>query len=198
LINNDRVSRYFKVEEVRRFYADLQDVLSIHYHYWLQRGTFEVNRNRLRLAEPYLGRALVMGGDDLRVHVEYALLLYRKALSGEWPTEAGSFAREARSKLEDLVAKYGSQNPYPYHVLIKQETAWLEMSISDPQARYGELLNLRLIANEALRHHSHDAMIRRVAKDLERAFLDLAVAAPGKPHRRRSERRQKSHRKRPK
>jgi hypothetical protein len=52
LINNDRVSHYFKVEKVRRFHASLQDVLSIDYQYWLQRGTFEVKRNRLRLAEP--------------------------------------------------------------------------------------------------------------------------------------------------
>jgi hypothetical protein len=175
LINNDRLTRSFRVEEVRRFYADLQDLLSADYHYWLQRGTFEVNRNRLRLAEPYLQRALAIGGADFRVQVEYALFLYRKALAGDWADEAASYAREARSLLEEQIAAVGAHNPYPHHVLLKQELAWLQETVHEPEALYGELSNLRLIAGEALRQHPDDRRLRQARTDVERAILELAV-----------------------
>src|SRR5207244_3011735 len=84
LMSHERLLRLLKAPEARAVYADVEaiPVVSNDYHYWLQRGSVEVEAGDLRLAENFLNqaRSLVPSGEDYRVETEYAYMLIRKAV----------------------------------------------------------------------------------------------------------------------
>ena len=51
--------------------AHLEDVLRTEYHYWLQRGTFEVQFGDLSLATNFLGQAHSLNPNDPLVATEH-------------------------------------------------------------------------------------------------------------------------------
>ena len=77
-INHDYLIRLLPVEDVRFTYERIESVLNWDYHYWLQRGSLEVEIGDLSLATNFLDQARSLASGDRLVENEYAYLLMKK------------------------------------------------------------------------------------------------------------------------
>jgi len=60
-------------------YAQVEDILGWNYHYYLQRGSYEVQIGDLSLAKNFLDQALAMAPDDYMVQTEWAYMTLKRA-----------------------------------------------------------------------------------------------------------------------
>jgi SIR2-like domain len=175
IINHEYLIRVLEVESTRNLYGSLEQILSWDFHYWLQRGSFEVEVGNLALAENFLNQSRGLAPDDPYVETEWAYLLFRKANANPQGHEAPDLVREATTLLQDLVERPGLLSPYPYHVLGSQGLAWARRGIATAAEKGRYLSNLiRQIqdGNRKCRRNELEALL----KDLNQEYLGLAVS----------------------
>jgi hypothetical protein len=80
ILNHDYVFRHGDVEAGRRIYEAVEENLNWDHHYWLQRGTFELQEGSLKFAEQCLNQARSLQPNDPLVDTAYAHMLLRKAV----------------------------------------------------------------------------------------------------------------------
>lgn len=129
IINHDFLARAIGVEVTRNLYGSIEQLLTWDSHYWLQRGSLEVEFGDLALAENFLNQAKGLAPDDPFVENERAYLLFRQALEGPTGIESPKLVEQATSQLEELINTRGSIDPYPYHVLGSQGLSWVRRGI---------------------------------------------------------------------
>ena len=134
LLNHDWLIEHLhgQWDEIRGIYDHVERTLGWDYHFWLQRGSFEVERGDLHAAETFLESARSMAPDDYRVQTEWGYLQLRRATQDS--EEAGSVQRatEALDELDDAIARRGDSDPYPFHVM---GSAGLEFAAAAPLGR---------------------------------------------------------------
>ena len=81
LMNHAWLARHLRPSEVRNVYGSLEQLLCDDHHYWLQRGSYEVERGDLRLARNFLEQAYGMAPDDPLVQTEWAYMTIKDACS---------------------------------------------------------------------------------------------------------------------
>ena len=116
-INHDFLIQMCGSSFAQNLYGDLEELLQWDYHFWLQRGSLEVELGDIKLAEHYLATAKGLGEHDYLVQTEWAYLLFRKAID-ELGVDSPKMVDEATSILNDLIARVG--DAYPYHILGSQ------------------------------------------------------------------------------
>jgi GTPase SAR1 family protein len=88
--NHDFLFRTIGFEKSKLLYESIESLLANYPHYWLQRGSLEVEFGDLRLAENFLGQARGLSSLDLFIENEWAYLLFRKAIGNPRATDAPS------------------------------------------------------------------------------------------------------------
>ncbi len=87
LMNHDFMIRLTPdLNVARKAYALVENILSWDYHYFLQRGSFEVEVGDIELAKNFLDQAKGMAPDDYKVQTEWAYMTLKRACSN--PTAA--------------------------------------------------------------------------------------------------------------
>lgn len=112
--------------EIREIYDEVQDVLDGDFHYWLQRGAFEVETGNDREALHALTTAMTtMGGeDDTRVLTEYSYLRFQ--LAKKYPSiETTAMAQDAIYDLGKVILRAGENSPHTFVVLAREGITWL-------------------------------------------------------------------------
>ena len=162
-------------ETPRKAYALVEDVLGWNYHYYLQRGCYEVEAGDIDLAKNFLDQARAMAPDDYRVRTEWAYMTLKRAASNAASVGAGNRAQEAFEELEDAIESRGRTDPRPYHILGSQGLAWVRRAIigRDEQARL--LSGLLYRVKEGIKHHPRQRDLRQLAEDIEREYLMTTV-----------------------
>jgi tetratricopeptide (TPR) repeat protein len=160
---------------VREIYDDLQAVMDWDYHYWLQRGSFEVEVGDIESAENFLGQARSLAPDDYRVQTEWAYMSLVKATRFPTSPDASERVEEAFGALEDAIERRGDKDPYPFDVMCRQGLLWLQESPTSQEEKITTLTRLRWIANEGVRLHPSDPQLRQLQRDLETAYLSIAA-----------------------
>ena len=196
LLNYERLYDMFTADDVRRFYGKLQQLLNPDYHFWLQRGAYEVKHGSLVLAANYLERARGLGGHDYRVNVEYAYFLFRVAQEEPVGPDAEAGVREAEEILVAVMNEAGDRNPYPYHVLLTEKLKWLRLAPRTKEQRVLELQGLLGHAEEGVQRHRGYRMLTAARAEVKRELLMQAVDTTSKPRpgRRRRQSQSKSER----
>jgi tetratricopeptide (TPR) repeat protein len=156
-------------------YNDVEDVLAWNYHYYLQRGSYEVEIGDLDLAKNFLDQARSLAPDDYKVQTEWAYMTLKRASRDAASVGAGERAEEAFKELEDAISRRGKNDSYPYHVIGSQGLAWARRAIISKEEKSRLLTRLRAIADEGVRFHPKQRDLQKLAKDLEREYLMLAV-----------------------
>jgi hypothetical protein len=129
LISHDFLKRTVNVPLARNIYGAIEHLLSWDSHYWLQRGSLEVELDEVPTAENFLNQAKSLAEDDPLVETEWAYLLFRKAILSPGSTVAPELAKQATASLEDLIERRGRTDRYPYHVLGSQGLSWSRRGI---------------------------------------------------------------------
>lgn len=166
--------RTIGLEPARNLYGSLETLLHWDYHYWLQRGSTEVERGDLSLAEHFLNQARSLNPDDSWVSNEWAYLLFSKAISNPASAHSVTMIQEAVGILEDLIG-YDRANPYPYHVLGAQGLTWARRGISSPREKGDFLTRVIEQVQAGANRFPADQHIREILKELKREYLNIAV-----------------------
>ena len=174
LLNHDYLLRVIALDAARNLYASLEDLLHWDYHYWLQRGSAEVERGELSHAEQCLNQARSISPDDPMVQNEWAYLLFRQAIESPGSTGAQALVRDATTILKGLMSTSERLSSYPYHVLCSQGLAWSRRGLSlQEKGRY--LYSLLAILDEGIRKYPRQKDLVQLQRDLQREYLEIAV-----------------------
>jgi hypothetical protein len=171
LMNHDFLLRTIGFMNARDLYMRLENLLSTDYHYWLQRGSLEVEAGDIRKAENFLNAARSLGSGDFRVDTAHGYMMMRKA----WETPQDLHAEEnlnaGMQELEDVIEESGEVSEYPFHVLGSQGLKWARRAIPQNDARRAFLQKLLDTVERGLKHHPREEGLKVLHTDLKKEFL---------------------------
>lgn len=163
------------VEGIRRVFEDIESILSQDYHYWLQRGGFETEEGDLNLAKNFIEQARTLAPDDVFVRTQWAYMTLKRASRNPETSGSKESVAEAFLELDEVIARRGRQDSYPFHVYGSQGLAWANRAGLTHEDTKLLLQQLRGVVDEGLELHRTNRELRRLARDLESAYLNLAV-----------------------
>ena len=176
LINHDFLLHTIQFMNARELYTRLEPVLSSDYHYWLQRGSLEVEAGDIRKAENFLGAARSLGAGDFRVDTAFAYMLMRKAWEAPNDIHAEEYLNSGMTELEAVIECSGHLSGYPYHVFGSQGLAWAHRAVPQMEDRRAFLSRLLEVVNQGLKQHPGEENLRKLSQDLKKEIL-LTVAS---------------------
>ena len=170
-MNHSLLRQLMGFMDARDVFGALEGVLNWFYHYWLQRGSLEVEAGDIRLAENFLGAAYSMAPEDFRVQTAYAYMLMRKA--HESPNELGAVSSlgKGRDMLKDVINNWGTVSAYPFHVLGVQGLAWANRGPLTRDERRVLLRDLWETVEQGHRLHPTSTELARLKGELQREYL---------------------------
>lgn len=178
VISHEYLRQILGVMEARKVYSRLENVLSFDYHYWLQRGSLEVEMGDVRLAENFLSQARSLAPDDYRVETAFAYMQIRKAADSPRAPASADLVQTAIDSLENVILVRGDQDPIPFHVLGSQGLAWSrrardQMTREETRLFLGRLLET---VKKGASKHPLERELKQLAGDLEKEILMTAVS----------------------
>jgi hypothetical protein len=165
-INHDFLMRTVGQEQARNLYGALENLLVRDFHFWLQRGSLEVELDNLPLAERYLAP------DDNLVQTEWSYLTFRKAITHPG-AGAADLVATATQTLEALMYRVG--DPYPYHVLGSQGLAWARRALTDGFAKGHYLRRLLAKVAEGCKKYPRETELAQLYLDIQKEYLSIAL-----------------------
>lgn len=175
LISHEALFRLTSVDEARALYANCEQLLRWDFHFWLQRGSLEVEEGDLRLAENFLGQARALQPDDPFVLTEWAYLLLRRAIERPEAESAAEATNEAFQILRARIASAGDVDDYPFHVLGSQGLAWARRGKHTKEERRKLLTMLRSVVSQGVEKHPRNTVLKQLLGDLKREELGTVV-----------------------
>jgi SIR2-like domain len=176
LLSHRRIGHTFSVDDARSLYQDLEPACGDDYHYWLQRGSFEVQFGSLSLARLALAQAKMGdGANDHRVHTEWAYYLIKSARKNPTATDAAERVAEGKQILMDYIQGYGDHDPYPWHVYGSQLLGWIRVSAMSDDERARQLRDVTDVVRDGNAKHPGYQDLRTLLKDLEHDLLQLSL-----------------------
>ncbi|WP_145976154.1 hypothetical protein [Nitrospira moscoviensis] len=177
LTNHDFLYRNLDLPRAQLLYQNLEDLLADDAHYWLQRGSLEVEFGDIRIAENFLNQARGLSPRDLYIDNEWAYLLFKKAHQNPRSTAATDYVAEATSTIEAIIQN-PKAGPYPYHVLGSQGLAWSRVGIPSDEEKARYLNGLRTVVDSGVARYPKNNELRKLKEDLMREYLSLALSPP--------------------
>jgi hypothetical protein len=174
-INHDFLYGVGAVDFARNLYGSLENPLSSYAHFWLQRGSLEVEFGNVNLAELFLNTARSIAPTDRYVENEWAYFLFRKAIENP-SVDAKEMVNEATRILEGLMSRGG--DPYPYHVLGSQGLAWVRRGVTGAREKERYLRKLLTCVEEGRRKYPKEKDLAKLHEDLRREYMNVAVGRP--------------------
>lgn len=175
LMNHERIHRWFAIDDARQLYDSVEDPLAGDYHYWLQRGSLEVENGNLPAARTYLQQAFAGGEHDFRVQTEWAYYLIKSAYWDVRAADAHDRVREAEKILLDAIGRRGDADSYLYHVYGSQMLAWLRRAPMDEAERARQLETVKNRVKDGCAKHRFGQDLHDLYRDIENEWLSLAV-----------------------
>jgi hypothetical protein len=142
ILNHDFLLRSLGLESTRNLYGSLEEILSWDHHYWLQRGSFEVERGDLSLAQNFLSQARGLAPEDPYVETEWAYLLFAQANANPTASSAEQAVEDATAILQVQMNQPNRRDGYPFHVMGSQGLAWSRRGIESKAERIRYLRHL--------------------------------------------------------
>jgi hypothetical protein len=177
VINHDFLLRVIGDTAGRNLYGEIENLLRWDYHFWLQRGSLEVEVGDLDVAENFLNQARALSPTDFYVQTEYAYLLMRKAIENPTANFAPEFVREAADTLTALIDRVGERDPYPYHVLGSQGLSWARRGIPSSIEKEQFLREITAQLENGCRHHPRATELKGILEAVKQEHLNIAVPA---------------------
>ena len=174
-INHDYLLHNVGLEQTRNLYGQLESMLCWDFHYWLQRGSLEVEEGVLDLARQFLGQARSIAPDDPFVENEWAYLLFREAIANPNATDALASVDEATTILEDLIDKYPHLGSHPYHVLGSQGLAWSRRGMKNLQTKGRYLEKLLGVVEAGIKKTPTEHQLKQLHNNIRQEYLEIAV-----------------------
>jgi len=161
--------------QIRKVYSDLEGLLTNDAHYWLQRGSYELERGDIVLAENFLSQARGMVSGDHMVDTEFAYLLMEKACRDPKNVRANDWFQEALGIIYDAIDVHPAASANTYGVLAMHAAEWASCSATTKEEQAALLQSVRGVMAKAVRYYPGNPQFEKARDDLETAYLSLAV-----------------------
>jgi hypothetical protein len=173
LMNHDRLNRLIGANHARNLYGRIEPLLHWDHHFWLQRGSLELEKGEPSLAENFLNQSYSLEPGDPLVRTEMGYLkltLAAQAADGEQ-------ARELRDQGFDFLrgamsARAGS-DPHQYDIYVRLGLQWLRRGDVLATEREEVLHELARVIDEGRKLHPTDHRIRKLYVKVTNAQLGL-------------------------
>jgi hypothetical protein len=165
------------VPQVREIYSDLESLMDKDAHFWLQRGSYELERGDISLAENFLAQARNLAADDYMIETEWAYLLMKRACSAPDDGRAREWMDEALASLFDIITQRGARSVKTYVVLAQQVINWASVASLSTDEKKELFLGVRSVMTDGDRFHHLNRQFTAARNDIERAYLSLATAS---------------------
>jgi hypothetical protein len=176
LVSHTRIGHTFSVDDARSLYQDLEASCADDYHYWLQRGSFEVQFASLSLARTWLAQAKAGdGADDFRVRAEWGYYLLKSARTNPTATDAPDRLAEGKQILEDCIQAY-RDDTHASHIYGSQVLGWARSAPLSDEERALELRGAIAIVRAGVDEHPGVRDLEILLHDLEGDLLELSVS----------------------
>lgn len=163
------------VHSVRALYQDLEALLREDADYWLQRGSYELERGDIHLAENFLAQARNLSQGSVLVQTEWAYLMLKRAVASPSDVRSVEWANEGIAILLDVIDRSGKSSPHTYVVLAREVIAWASVGVISPDDKRLLFTTVRSALKAGSAYHSGNRYFRDASKDLEAAYLSLAL-----------------------
>jgi len=179
LLNHNLMGRKLNLSRaaVRSIYEDVQPLLSEDFHFWLQRGAYEVEKGDLDLADKYLlsARGCIGGTQDYKVTTEWGLMRLKKAIAHPGDDDMQRRAFDALAALEEVARREGEISPHTFTVIVRHGVKWLqsESCLGDAE-RTNVLTRIQDIFELGLRVCMDNPEFRRVSREVRKPLVELA------------------------
>jgi hypothetical protein len=175
LVNHDYLYNALGIADARLIYEGIESLLADDYHYWLQRGSLEVEHGDLRRAELFLNQSKSLAQDDYRVDTEYAYLLLRKAIESPADSRAARWMDEGTQLLEGVIATRGDQDSYCFHVLGAQGLSWARRGPHSSEEKRRLLTYYMNVVEQGLKKHPLQRDLLQLHSDIKQDYLQTAM-----------------------
>lgn len=174
-ISHSLLLQLLGLNDARDIYKDLENQLASDYHFWLQRGSLEVEAGDTRLAEHFLNQARSLNVEDHRIDTEFGYMLMRKAIERPADPKAAEWVESATQLLEGVIASRGGSDSHPFHILGSQGLAWSRRGSRTPIERRRLLGYYVNVVDQGLKRHPFQRDLIQLKTDLERELLLTAT-----------------------
>jgi hypothetical protein len=178
LLGHQRIVRNFAISDARIIYSEVEGFCRDDYHFWLQRGSLEVQAGSLSFARPYLLSARDGGEHDHRVHTEWAYFLLKDAWKHPRRPNSASQVLEAQEILLRRLEDSEGDDVYAWHIYGSQMLGWLRSSPLARDVKQRELEVVKRRLEDGVRQHPSDRELRSLLEDIKGEWLGMAVAKP--------------------
>ena len=175
ILNHDFLLRSLGLESTRNLYGSLEEILSWDHHYWLQRGSFEVERGDLSLAQNFLSQARGLAPEDPFVETEWAYFLFAQANANPTGASAEQAVEDATAILQVQMNQPNRRDGYPYHVMGSQGLAWSRRGIHSKAEKIRYLRQLHEDVQRGVAKTPSSRDLVQLRDDIQRESLNLTV-----------------------
>ena len=163
------------IRDAHNLYESIEDLLKNDYHFWLQRGCFDLGKNLLHTAKNYLDQSYNLSNEDPLVILSLEHLHFKHAIAN--PNSENSFinAKEAYDNIVQLINQRGNLDPYPYHVLGTQGLLWAKKGIKNIEDRKQYLERLSSIIKLGVRAHPLSRKLKEINKEVQSEILNFFI-----------------------
>jgi energy-coupling factor transporter ATP-binding protein EcfA2 len=163
------------VNSVREVYQGLEPLLRQDADYWLQRGSYELERGDIFVAENFLAQAKGLSEDSPLVRTEWAYLMLKRARSAPSDSRSTDWAAEGVDLLLDVIEHTGRTSPHTYVVLARESLEWCKTGVPSRDSCKTLLALVRATLREGSQYHGGNRHFKQAERELEHAYLSLAV-----------------------
>jgi hypothetical protein len=179
LLNHQYVGQTIdSAEQAREAYADVESLLANEFHYWLQRGSYELERGDISLAQNFLGQARSLARGDYMVETEWAYLELERACRNPGALNAPEWIMDGFAILRDIIARYAERTPNTFVVLADKAVKWCEVGPLSWEERRRLLEAVQATLRDGSRYHAGNPVYSQAVAKVDHAYLELANVTP--------------------
>jgi hypothetical protein len=160
---------------VREVYQELEPLLRTDPNFWLQRGSYELERGDISLAENFLAQARGLSEGSYMVRTEWAYLMLKRACEAPSDVRAVEWAEEGFETLFDVIDDRGVITPHAYVLLARKAVEWAKVGPLPFDDKKALLESVRISIRDGTVFHSGNRRFREARDELERAYMSLAT-----------------------
>ena len=170
-MNHDWLRRGIGADPARGFLAELEPFISWDHHYWLQRGSLEVERGDWSLAENFLNQAAGIEPNDTLVLTALAYLHLKIAVADPNLVHARELLDDGLQTLEGVMANKSHYDPHNYDIYGREVLRWCDREDLSDGDREEALRDAAAVVERGRTKHPGNERLRELLVEIQNRRL---------------------------
>ena len=162
LMNHDWLRRALGDRAGMAFLAEIERYMAWDHHYWLQRGSLELEMGDPSLAENFLNQAAGIEPNDMLVRTEIGYLKLKLAVGETNAVYSKELLEDGLSTLEWVMSRRHYFDPHPYDIYGRMILQWTARNDTSDSDRDMYLRKAVEIVQRGQKKHPRDGGLREV------------------------------------